>query len=580
MALKGAWGAPASIRVRLGAALAIALLPVLLLGVIQSVVAFQKDSDARRDILVRAAQLSAATARARIEAGVVVLETVSPQAVGLQCAQRLSQTAAQLHGYANLIRFDRTGNVVCSANGALPDAKRRESDWFMRLSRGEKIVVTRASPAQFGADPAVLAAVRAEDQDGGYDGAMAAVIRLSSLRPDVSGTALPQATEVALVDAAGKLVNHTDPLAFPALPRDWRTQARGGGAFMYSARDTRGVDRVYAVAPLTGTDLFVALSAPSQDLMSWTQVNLLSSVVPPLLAFFLALGAVWVVTEQVVVRWLHYLQRVAAIYAKGRFSVRAVHARRAPPEIRELGETLDLMADAIVARDHTLHDNLAQKDDLMREIHHRVKNNLQIISSLVSMQQRALTDEAARSAMLDTRQRISALALVYRALYQGPDLRQVDLRSFLEELTAQLVVPESAYGHVVKTDLSADQLIIDPDKLAPLALFSVEAITNAQKHAFAGRGGELSVHFRVRDNEASLEISDTGGDGVDAPPSLGEGVGRTLMTAFARQLGGRAEFEANARRGLTARLIFPAPPQDQIAQPLVAAKLKRNQHVG
>jgi two-component sensor histidine kinase len=153
----------------------------------------------------------------------------------------------------------------------------------------------------------------------------------------------------------------------------------------------------------------------------------------------------------------------------------------------------------------------------------------------------------------------------------------VDLKTFLEDLTAQLVVPESAYGHVVKTELSADQLIIDPDKLAPLALFSVEAITNAQKHAFAGRGGELSVHFRVRDNEATLEISDAGGDDPDESPSLGEGVGRTLMTAFARQLGGRAEFEANERRGLTARLIFPAPPQDAAPFPPPPGKLKRNQ---
>jgi two-component sensor histidine kinase len=577
MAFKGAWGAPASIRVRLGAALAIALLPVLVLGVIQSVLAYQKDADIRRDTLVRAAQLSAATARARIESGVVVLETITPRAVGLQCAQRLSQATSRLSGYANLIRFDATGRVVCSANGALPDPNRRDSDWFSRVSHGEPLVVTRASPAQFGADPAVLAAVPAHDENGAFDGAMTAVIRLTSLRPEIAGGALPRDTEVAIADEAGRIVNQTDPLAFSSLAHDWRAQAKAKGAVMFTADDTRGVSRVYAVAPLVGDDLYVILSSPAQGLASWTEVNLLSSVVPPLLAFLLALGAVWIVTEQVVVRWLHYLQRVAAIYARGRFSVRAVHAHQAPPEIRELGETLDLMADTIVERDQALHDHQAQKDDLMREIHHRVKNNLQIISSLVSMQQRALTDASAKSAMLDTRQRISALALVYRALYQGPDLRHVDLKTFLEDLTAQLVVPESAYGHVVKTQQTPDQLIIDPDKLAPLALFSVEAITNAQKHAFAGRGGELSVHFRVRDHVATLEISDAGGSDPDANPSLGEGVGRTLMTAFARQLGGRAEFEANERRGLTARLIFPAPPQDAAPFPAPPGKLKRNQ---
>jgi two-component sensor histidine kinase len=207
-----------------------------------------------------------------------------------------------------------------------------------------------------------------------------------------------------------------------------------------------------------------------------------------------------------------------------------------------------------------LRDSLAQKDALMREIHHRVKNNLQVISSLLSMQQRALSDPAARAAMSDTRQRITALALIYRALYQGPDLKRVDLRPFLEELTAQLVAGEILHGPGVRTELSVDALVIDPDRLAPLALFAVEAITNAQKHAFANRGGVLTVNFHVHGDEAELEISDDGearDDGL-----VTSGVGRTLMTAFARQLRGRAELVRNAKGGVTARLLFPTPAID------------------
>ena len=215
------------------------------------------------------------------------------------------------------------------------------------------------------------------------------------------------------------------------------------------------------------------------------------------------------------------------------------------------------MADAIVGRDASLRDSLAQKDALMREIHHRVKNNLQVISSLLNMQQRALSDPAARAAMSDTRQRITALALIYRALYQGPDLKRVDLRPFLEELTAQLIAGEMLHGPPVRTDLSVDALVIDPDRLAPLALFAVEAITNAQKHAFASRGGVLTVNFHVRGDEAELEISD---DGEPTDQALvASGVGRTLMTAFARQLRGRAEIVRNGSGGMTARLIFPTP---------------------
>ena len=219
------------------------------------------------------------------------------------------------------------------------------------------------------------------------------------------------------------------------------------------------------------------------------------------------------------------------------------------------------MADAIVGRDASLRDNLAQKDALMREIHHRVKINLQVISSLLNMQQRALSDPAARAAMSDTRQRITALALIYRALYQGPDLKRVDLRPFLEELTAQLVTGEIGHGPPVRTELSVDALVIDPDRLAPLALFAVEAITNAQKHAFAGRGGSLKLNFHVNGEEALLENSDDGQASEEALVS--SGVGRVLMTAFARQLRGRAELVRNDEGGVTARLIFPTPVADE-----------------
>jgi two-component sensor histidine kinase len=228
----------------------------------------------------------------------------------------------------------------------------------------------------------------------------------------------------------------------------------------------------------------------------------------------------------------------------------------APPEIRDLADTLDAMAATIVARDASLKDHLAQKDAMLLEIHHRVKNNLQIVSSLLNMQQRALTDPAARAAISDTQQRISALALIYRALYQSPDLKRVDLREFLEELVGQLVTGDAGQRIAARTELACDPAVIDPDRLGPIALFAVEAISNAWKHGLA-EGGKLAVAFRVREGQGELTISDTGCGPRAA--RLGVGVGRTLMTAHARQLRGEATFKANPDGGLTARLVFPLP---------------------
>jgi two-component sensor histidine kinase len=550
-------GSLSTIRVRLMTALAIALLPVLVLGALQSALAFRREGAMLRDNLGAAAERSAATARARLEAADILLQTLAPNAIGAECPQRLAEIARRVPGYANLIRFDRYGRVSCAAHDVPDDAQRASRAWFQRLAGGDDLVVTRDPGVSYADEPALLAAARAQDGGEAFDGALAAVIPLSSLQPQITDPALPPKAEVALADSAGRYIGVTDLKAFPELPPDWRARIASGQPYVWSAKDRLGRGRVFSAAPLASDDAFVVLSAQSPGLFSWARLNPLTGLLFPLITFVLALLAVAVVSERVVLRWIAYLQRIAELYARGRFGVRPIQAEQAPPEIRELARTLESMADGIVGRDQSLRETLAQKDALMREIHHRVKNNLQVISSLLNMQQRSLSDPAARAAMSDTRQRITALALIYRALYQGPDLKRVDLRPFLEELTAQLIAGEMLHGPQVETELSVDALVIDPDRLAPLALFAVEAITNAQKHAFARRGGKLTVNFHVVGEEAWLEIADDGAAGEGALSAAG--VGRTLMTAFARQLRGRAELSHNAGGGVTARLIFPTP---------------------
>ncbi|HEX7887627.1 MAG TPA: histidine kinase dimerization/phosphoacceptor domain -containing protein, partial [Phenylobacterium sp.] len=554
------WISLSTIRVRLIAALAAALLPVLVLGALQSAIGFQREGRELRQNLGFAAERSAATARARMEGADVLLQTLAPGAIGFQCQKRLEQVTTRIPGYLNLVRFDRQGRVVCAAGGVPADLARAERPWFRQLAQGGGISITRDPGSAYAEEPAMLTAARATAADGAFDGAFAAVIALSSLQPKVSDPSLPRGAEVGLVEKTGRYITFTDAGAFPRLPTDWRAKVDASGTLVWYGTDGKGRRRVYSAAPVVGDEVYVVLSAASPGILSWARLNPLTGIVFPLLTFLLALFAVSVVAERVVVRWIVYLQRIAALYARGRLSVRPVQAEQMPNEIRELAETLEDMADAIVGRDASLRDSLAQKDALMREIHHRVKNNLQVISSLLNMQQRALVDPAARSAMSDTRQRITALALIYRALYQGPDLKRVDLRPFLEELTAQLVNGELSQGLAVRTELHVDPLVIDPDRLAPLALFAVEAITNAQKHAFSLRGGVLRLNFTVRGEEAELEICDDGE--VEEAALISSGVGRTLMTAFARQLRGRAELVRNDAGGVTARLIFPTPLAD------------------
>lgn len=545
----------APIRVRLGIALALALAPILLLSALQSTLNFQHEAKSQRSELAEAAERGASAVRTRIAASELLLRTLAPASTGPHCARRLADTGAASPGFLNLIRFDAAGFVICDVKRAPLDAARTGRPWFRDLARGAPTVITSDPGALYAAEPALLVSARSVDDDGHFDGALTAVMSLASLRPERTDPALPPNSQMAIVDANGRYLSSTDSLAFPAADPRSRT---GPKAAMWFAKDQRGQSRVFTAAPLVGQEVWVLLSAPAQGVVAWAWVNPVSALLLPMLAFTLALAAVWAVADRGVVQWIAYLRRIAAIYARGRYGVHPIQALRAPPEIRELAETLDAMAGAVAARDALVKDTLAHKDDMMREIHHRVKNNLQVISSLLNMQQRALTDPAARAAISDTRQRISALALIYRALYQGPDLRRVDLGEFLEELIAQLIADTGKVAKI-ETVLSLQPLAIDPDRLAPLALFAVEAISNARKHGLAG-GGRLSVTVAVEGENARLDIKDSGAAGVVlGAGDMGQGVGRTLMTAFARQLRGEVALLPHPDGGLTTRLIFPTP---------------------
>jgi two-component sensor histidine kinase len=552
-----------TIRVRLGIALSLALAPVLVLSVIQSAINYRLEIHERKDDLVGAAERSAASVRARILSGAVLLQTLAPGSMGLQCAQRLAQIKSRIPGYANLIRFDSIGRVACAAGSAPADPQRRYRPWFEELAQGREMTISASPGVRYARQPVLLASVRAEDERGHFAGALTAVLTLASLQPERPDRSAPRLSDVAVADSQGLYLGSTNLQEFPASLGNHLTDTGRSDSQLWEGRSQNGDLRIFTSAPLVGQDVYVLLSAP-YTMLSWAWVNPLSALLLPLLAFALALFAVWGVADRAAVRWIAYLRRIAAIYAHGRYNVHPIKALAGPPEIRDLARTMDAMAGVIATRDHALKESLAEKDGLMREIHHRVKNNLQVISSLLNMQQRALTDPAARAAMSDTRQRITALALIYRALYQGPDLRRVDLREFLEDLIATLVTTETAGGAQIETRLSIDPLIIDPDRLAPLALFAVEAITNAKKHGLGDAGGVLTVNFHVRGQEAELSITDSGRAG--GAPVVGEGVGRTLMTAFARQLGGSLNFCSRPGEGLTARLVFPAPaatPGDQ-----------------
>ncbi len=186
-----------------------------------------------------------------------------------------------------------------------------------------------------------------------------------------------------------------------------------------------------------------------------------------------------------------------------------------------------------------LHD----RETLLREIHHRVKNNLQVVSSLLSIQGRGIRDEQALAAVNESRNRVQSMALIHQFLYGEDGLSSIDMQAYTEELCQRLqnaMVPQHL---TVTIEQRIAPIRLDVDTAIPVGLIMNELITNALKHAFPNRSeGHVSVALEVQSGSLVLTVAD---DGVGPPSDLehASSFGMKLLEAFKSRLGARFAFD-------------------------------------
>ena len=219
-----------------------------------------------------------------------------------------------------------------------------------------------------------------------------------------------------------------------------------------------------------------------------------------------------------------------------------------PAEYAGVADAIRLATDRVGRREAELKEATAKQALAMQEIHHRVKNNLQIVASLLNLQASRIKVPAAQAEFQSARDRVRALATLHRHLYAHGEIQTIAMRAFLTELCGQLF---SAFGETpgARIDLSVDapDLEMTSDQAVPLSLIVTEAVSNAVKFAFPeGRRGAISVRLSTEGDAAELVIIDDGvGIETPRPPTpdgTGEGrrdgIGLQLIRGFVRQLGG------------------------------------------
>jgi len=200
------------------------------------------------------------------------------------------------------------------------------------------------------------------------------------------------------------------------------------------------------------------------------------------------------------------------------------------------------------ARQGELARNLKEREVLLQEIHHRVKNNLQVISSLINMQVRKLEPGTSRDALEQCQTRVLAIALIHEKLYQSKDYSEVRFAEYARSLAASVFHALGVSQSEVALELAIADVPLGVDRAIPCGLLLNELITNALKHAFpAGRGGAVRVELsRVPGDKLRLVVKD---NGIGLPAGFAlrrtESLGVQLVTTLAEQLDASLEVASN-----------------------------------
>jgi two-component sensor histidine kinase len=437
--------------------------------------------------------------------------------------RRWDEVAADTAGYRQLVRLtdsldyltalwltDETGMPrLTSREFPAPPIDTSDREYFTAQSqRDHGPMVSRLTQSRVTATPNIVLARRLQGPDGRFRGIAQAVIEPSYFFAFYASLGLPPGTEIVMFrDDLGVVFR------YPALPPDqalalvkWHGRpALGDDVWQNTLRTVSTADgqlRIETFRRVERFPVYVSAGIAMAELRrAW-----LWTILPQGLLAAVALGSVVA------------LSGIAFRLAR----------REERAQIR--------LEEEVVERTGELRAALRSRELLMNELNHRIKNNLQLISSFLNLQIKKTDNADAQEYLSEARIRVAAIADLHTHLYQSAQVEQVELGGYVRKLCHDL---ENGPGRAAERPVRvvADRVEMPTDTAVPLAMILTELVTNAQKHAYPNESpGDIDVRLEATATGVRLVVSDAGAGFAGAAPS-GRGLGLTLVQALTRQLG-------------------------------------------
>lgn len=535
---------------RLGALLSVAILPLGLISLIQN---FNLVQEAERSVqlaLLGRTSSAAAGERALLQSalgsadalGPAVLETLDrPQACADLMGNFIERSATYI--FAGFVPLD--GISTCNSSGRGDPVDFSASQGYLRFMAEPGTLVTALEKGTVTQRPVVLVMqpLYRDREMLGYIGLSLTIELLRSTHSMTFGT---EGARIVTFNHRGEiLTSDTDAHTSTAdiLPQDVDLAGlllRSETSF--KARAGNGQTRMFTVVPAVLGQVYALGSwSPQTASVGMFQLSRLGAVTIPMALWLVSLAVAYFAVFRMVLRHINVLRSQMRRFAIGNRSEPPPVLTDAPTEICDVSQTFHNMARILIRDEEQMEEAVAEKTVLLKEVHHRVKNNLQLIASIINMQSRVIDDPDAKRVLRSVQDRVAALATIYRNLYQAEHLDAVEAGRLICDIVNQMVNASVEPGSNLRVETHIETLVLLPDQAVPLSLLATEAFTNALKYAgSAPDQGAPWVKISLtlpKPGTGVLEIANS----IDrTDKSGGTGLGSQLIEAFTTQLEGQA----------------------------------------
>ncbi|MGR3198962.1 MAG: sensor histidine kinase [Paracoccus sp. (in: a-proteobacteria)] len=546
---------------RLGGLLSVAILPIGLISLVQNLhLSREAERSAEIALLGRTAS-AAAGERALLQSalgsadalGPAVLESLDRPEV---CSQLLRNFVQRSGTYRHAAYIPLDGIVTCtSADSADVPIDLSDTDLMRQFLQSPVTAVTAMSYGPVSRQPVVVV-MQPLYRDRDLIGMTALSLTQELLRSTHAMDFGTDGARILTFNSRGDVLNAdvTDRGDFQALLPQRRSLVSllTDGEPTFRATANNGETRVFTVVPVV-PGLVYALGSwsPRTAGIGVFQVSRFGAVLLPVALWIVSLAVAYFAVFRLVLRHITVLRGQMRRFAIGNRDTAPPVLEDAPTEIADVSQTFHNMARILIRDEEAMEQAVAEKTVLLKEVHHRVKNNLQLIASIINMQSRLIDDPDAKRVLRSVQDRVAALATIYRNLYQAEQLDAVEADRLITDIVTQLVTASQVSGRDLRVETDIQPLTMLPDQAVPLTLLTTEAFTNAVKYAQAPAGGE-APWVRVSLSQPTpghglLEIVNSAAPTLD---KKGTGLGSQLIEAFSMQLEGEitAGFENDTYR--------------------------------